>query len=127
MNAKLYVGNLPFSTSDQELHELFTQQGSVVSAKVMTDRYTGRSRGFGFVEMSSCEEAQQAISAFNGTELGGRPMVVNEARPLEKKPPYGTRAQGADNPPSQERGTGSGTPDQIPDTELDPLPTSTQT
>jgi len=127
MNAKLYVGNLPFSTSDQELQELFAQQGSVVSAKVMTDRYTGRSRGFGFVEMSTCEEAQQAISAFHGSELGGRALVVNEARPLEKKPLYGNRAQVSNITPSQEESPGSSTPDQIPNAEVDSLPSQAQT
>ena len=89
MSMKLYVGNLPFSTTDQELQEHFSSQGSVTSAKVITDRYTGRSRGFGFVEMASAEEAQQAITAFHGTDFGGRMLVVNEARPLEDRRPQG--------------------------------------
>ena len=88
MNSKLYIGNLPFSTTDQELQEVFSTHGNVVSAKVITDRYTGRSRGFGFVEMGGEDEAQQAITAMNGSELGGRMLVVNEARPQERKPSF---------------------------------------
>ena len=84
MGTKLYVGGLPYSTTDQQLQELFSQQGSVTSAKVITDRYTGQSRGFGFVEMATGEEAQKAISALNGTEMGGRTITVNEARPQER-------------------------------------------
>ena len=87
MNQKLYVGNLSYSTTDQELQELFAQHGTVQSANVVTDRYTGRSRGFGFVEMGSGEEAQQAIEALNGTDFQGRNLVVNEARPKEKSFP----------------------------------------
>jgi len=82
------VGSLPYSTTEQQLSELFAQHGSVQSAKVITDRYTGQSRGFGFVEMATGEEAQKAIAALNGTALGGRTLVVNEARPQEKRP-YG--------------------------------------
>ena len=89
MNQKIYVGNLPYSTTDQELQELFASHGNVQSASVVTDRYTGRSRGFGFVEMGSAEEAQQAISALNGSDYGGRNLVVNEARPKESRPPGG--------------------------------------
>lgn len=85
MGTKLYVGSLPYSTTEQELSELFAQHGSVQSAKVITDRYTGQSRGFGFVEMATAEEAQKAITALNGTALGGRTLVVNEARPQEKR------------------------------------------
>ena len=88
MGTKLYVGSLPYSTTEQQLSELFAQHGSVQSAKVITDRYTGQSRGFGFVEMATGEEAQKAIAALNGTALGGRTLVVNEARPQEKRP-YG--------------------------------------
>ena len=84
MNQKLYVGNLSYATTDQELQELFAQHGTVQSANVVTDRYTGRSRGFGFVEMGSGEEAQQAIEALNGTDFQGRNLVVNEARPKDK-------------------------------------------
>lgn len=85
MGTKLYVGSLPYSTTEQQLNELFSQYGSVQSAKVITDRYTGQSRGFGFVEMATGEEAQKAITALNGSELGGRTLVVNEARPQEKR------------------------------------------
>jgi len=81
VGTKLYVGSLPYSTTEQQLNELFSQYGSVQSAKVITDRYTGQSRGFGFVEMATGEEAQKAITALNGSELGGRTLVVNEARP----------------------------------------------
>jgi RNA recognition motif-containing protein len=82
---KLYVGSLPYSTTDEQLAELFGQHGSVQSAKVITDRFTGQSRGFGFVEMATGEDAQRAITALNGTQLGGRTLVVNEARPQEKR------------------------------------------
>ena len=85
MGTKLYVGGLPYSTTEQQLTELFSQQGSVTSAKVITDKFTGQSRGFGFVEMSTTEEAQKAISALNGTQLEGRPLTVNEAKPQEKR------------------------------------------
>lgn len=82
MGKKLYVGNLPFSATDQTLMDTFSQAGKVESARVITDRDTGRSKGFGFVEMSSDEEAQAAISQFNGSDMQGRPLTVNEARPM---------------------------------------------
>jgi RNA recognition motif-containing protein len=82
MGKKLYVGNLPFSVNDKSLQEKFAQVGSVDSAKVITDRDTGRSKGFGFVEMSSDDEAQAAISKFDGTDFEGRAMTVNEAKPM---------------------------------------------
>jgi RNA recognition motif-containing protein len=85
MGSKLYVGSLPYSTTEQQLSDLFAQHGSVQSAKVITDRFTGQSRGFGFVEMATDEEAQKAIAALNGADLGGRTLVVNEARPQEKR------------------------------------------
>ena len=78
MGTKLYVGSLPYSTTEQQLTELFSQHGTVQSAKVMTDRFTGQSRGFAFVEMATSDEAQKAIAALHGTELGGRTLVVNE-------------------------------------------------
>jgi len=81
MSTKLYVGNLSFDTSEHDLEELFSGAGTVQSANVITDRDTGRSRGFGFVEMSSTEEANNAIAEFNGKEFGGRDIVVNEAKP----------------------------------------------
>jgi len=82
MGKKLYVGNLPFNTTDESLQEIFSQAGSVQSAKIITDRDTGRSKGFGFVEMSSDQEAADAIQKFNGAEYGGRNMTVAEARPM---------------------------------------------
>ena len=87
MGSKLYVGNLPYSVQDSDLQQSFGQFGSVSSAKVMMDRETGRSKGFGFVEMGSDAEAQAAISGMNGQPLGGRAIVVNEARPMEARPP----------------------------------------
>ena len=85
MSMKLYVGNLAFATSSQDLQELFAQAGTVESASVVEDRDTGRSRGFGFVEMSSKEEAEAAISKFNGQEVNGRALNVNEAKPRENR------------------------------------------
>ena len=87
MGNKLYVGNLPYSVRDSDLEQAFGQFGSVTSAKVMMERDTGRSKGFGFVEMGSDAEAQAAIQGMNGQPLGGRGIVVNEARPMEPAPP----------------------------------------
>ena len=87
MGNKLYVGNLPYSVRDQDLEQAFGQFGAVTSAKVMMERDTGRSKGFGFVEMGSDAEAQEAINGMNGQSLGGRSIVVNEARPMEARPP----------------------------------------
>ena len=87
MGKKLYVGNLPYSVRDGDLEQAFGQFGAVTSAKVMMERDTGRSKGFGFVEMGSDEEAQSAINGMNGQPLGGRSVVVNEARPMEERPP----------------------------------------
>jgi len=84
MSTKLYVGNLSFGITNDDLHEHFAQAGTVESAKIVEDRDTGRSRGFGFVEMASAEEAQGAIEQFNGQDLDGRNLVVNEARPREE-------------------------------------------
>jgi len=81
MGRKLYVGNLPYEIGETELHELFASAGTVESATVMRDQATGRARGFGFVEMSTDEEAQHAVTALNGTQVGGRNLTVNEARP----------------------------------------------
>ena len=86
MNKKLYVGGLPYSVTDDQLNELFAAHGTVESAKVITDRYTDRSRGFGFVEMSTTEECQAAIDALNGSELGGRTLTVNMSRPRADRP-----------------------------------------
>jgi RNA recognition motif-containing protein len=85
MSTKLYVGNLAFQTTSQELQQLFGQAGTVQSASVVEDRDTGRSRGFAFVEMSSEEEANSAITQFNGKEVGGRALKVNEAKPRENR------------------------------------------
>lgn len=87
MGNKLYVGNLPYSVRDSDLEQSFSQFGTVTSAKVMMERDTGRSKGFGFVEMGSDAEAQAAINGMNGQSLGGRSCVVNEARPMEARPP----------------------------------------
>lgn len=86
MGNKLYVGNLAYSVRDESLQQAFSQFGAVTSAKVMMDRETGRSKGFGFVEMGSDAEAQAAINGMNGQALEGRPVVVNEARPREDRP-----------------------------------------
>ena len=87
MGNKLYVGNLPYTVRDEDLQQAFSAYGSVNSAKVMMERDTGRSKGFGFVEMGSDAEAQSAIEGMNGQSLGGRSLVVNEARPMEARPP----------------------------------------
>jgi RNA recognition motif-containing protein len=84
MGTKIYVGGLPYATTDEQLQEIFSAHGTVESARVITDKFTGRSRGFGFVEMSSSGEAQRAIQALNGTDLEGRSLTVNEARPQER-------------------------------------------
>jgi cold-inducible RNA-binding protein len=86
MNQKLYVGNLPYSATDASLSDLFSQAGTVTSASVITDKMSGRSKGFGFVEMSSPEEAQAAIQKFHGQEFEGRALTVSEARPKEDRP-----------------------------------------
>ena len=87
MGNKLYVGNLPYTVRDEDLQQAFGAFGNVNSAKVMMERDTGRSKGFGFVEMGSDAEAQSAIEGMNGQSLGGRSLVVNEARPMEARPP----------------------------------------
>jgi hypothetical protein len=87
MGNKLYVGNLPYSVRDEDLQQAFSQFGTVTSAKVMMERDTGRSKGFGFVEMGNDAEAQAAINGMNGQPLSGRSLVVNEARPMEPRPP----------------------------------------
>lgn len=85
MGSKLYVGGLPYSATETELQDLFAQHGTVESARVITDKFTGQSRGFGFVEMSTSEEAEAAIAAVNGTQMGGRTLTVNEAKPQEAR------------------------------------------
>jgi RNA recognition motif-containing protein len=89
MSSKLYVGNLSYSVRDEDLQQQFSAFGSVQSAKVMMDRDTGRSKGFGFVEMASPAEAEAAIKGLNGKNFGGRDLTVNIARPMENRPPRG--------------------------------------
>ncbi len=89
MGNKLYVGNLPYQVRDSDLEQAFSQYGQVTSAKVMMERETGRSKGFGFVEMGSDAEAKAAIEGMNGQSMGGRSVVVNEARPMEQRPRSG--------------------------------------
>jgi len=85
MGSKLYVGGLPYSVTEQQLTETFGAHGTVASAKIIADKFTGQSRGFGFVEMSSDAEAAAAITALNGTDMGGRTLTVNEAKPMESR------------------------------------------
>ena len=85
MSKKLYVGNLSFQTTEADLTSMFEQHGTVESARIITDRDTGRSKGFGFVEMSDNDAAEKAIAQLNGKEVGGRALTVNEARPMEKR------------------------------------------
>lgn len=84
--SKLYIGNLPYSVTDDQLRDLFSQAGTVTTANVINDKFSGRSKGFGFVEMSSLEEAEKAIEMFNNHQLDGRSISVNEARPKEDRP-----------------------------------------
>jgi RNA recognition motif-containing protein len=94
MGKKLYVGNLPFSATDQILNDTFSQCGTVTSSKIIMDRDSGRSKGFGFVEMSSDAEALDAISKFNGADYDGRAMTVNEARPMAPRGDFGGGGNG---------------------------------
>jgi len=91
MNSKLYVGNLPFSASEEDLKKLFTEIGEVQSVKIVTDAYSGRPRGFGFVEMASQTDAEKAISQLNGKTFVDRTLIVNEARPQKKREDRGRR------------------------------------
>ncbi len=86
MAKRIYVGGLPYSATDSDLENLFSSSGTVTSASVVTDRYTGQAKGFGFVEMSTDAEASAAISALNGTMMGGRSLTINEAKPREDRP-----------------------------------------
>ena len=97
MSSKIYVGGLPYATTDAQLQDLFSAHGAVESARVITDKFTGRSRGFGFVEMSNSDEAQKAIQALNGTDFEGRNLTVNEARPQERRSGGGGLAIAAAN------------------------------
>jgi RNA recognition motif-containing protein len=103
MNNKLYVGGLPYSVTEGRLEEIFAEHGTVQSARVISDKFTGQSRGFGFVEMASGEEAQKAIEALNGTQLDGRTLVINEARPQEPR-----TGGGGDGGSGNRRGGGGG-------------------
>jgi cold-inducible RNA-binding protein len=94
MGTKLYVGNLSFNTTENELQELFSQAGAVQEVTLMQDKFTGKSRGFAFVTMGSEQDAQNAISKFNGLTVEGRPLTVNEARPREPRPPGGGGGRG---------------------------------
>ena len=101
MGAKLYVGNLSYSVTEERLQQHFAQYGSVVSARIITDKFSGRSKGFGFVEMSSDEEAQRATTALNGTDFEGRNVVVSEARPQQPRAPR--PGGGGGRPPRRDR------------------------
>jgi RNA recognition motif-containing protein len=94
MGSKIYVGGLPFAATESQLTTLFAAHGTVESARVISDKFTGQSRGFGFVEMSTSEEAQAAISALNGTQMDGRSLTVNEAKPQEPRSGGGNRFGG---------------------------------
>jgi RNA recognition motif-containing protein len=108
MEAKLYVGNLPYSTVDADLQSLFAAAGTVKSAQVIKDRQSGRSKGFGFVEMSSTEEAQNAITMFHGKDFSGRPLTVNLARPREDRPAGGGGGGGFRSGGNRRPGGGGG-------------------
>jgi RNA recognition motif-containing protein len=108
MSSKIYVGGLPYSTTDDQLQEIFSVHGAVESARVITDKFSGRSRGFGFVEMSSSDEAQKAIQALNGSDLGGRTLTVNEARPQERRSGGGFGGGGGGGGGGGERRGGGG-------------------
>jgi cold-inducible RNA-binding protein len=115
MSMKLYVGNLSFSTSSEDLQQLFAQAGTVETATVIEDRETGRSRGFGFVEMANKEEGQKAIEQFNGTDLNGRNLTVNEARPREDRGNRGGgRGYGGNRGGGRNFGGGGGRNDRAP-------------
>ena len=105
MGAKLYIGNLPYNVTEERLQQHFAQHGSVMSARIITDKFTGRSKGFGFVEMSSDQDAEKAINGLNGTDFEGRNIVVSEARPQAPREPRpgggGGGGFGSGRPPRQ--------------------------
>jgi len=104
MAKRIYVGGLPYSATEQELENLFSGSGTVTSVSVITDKYTGQAKGFGFVEMSSDAEADAAINALNGTLLGGRTLTVNEAKPREERPRSGGGGYGGGGGRRDDRG-----------------------
>jgi cold-inducible RNA-binding protein len=108
MGNKLYVGNLPYTVRGEDLQQSFGQFGAVTSAKVMMERETGRSKGFGFVEMASDAQAQAAINGMNGQPLGGRSITVNEARPMEARPPRTSGFRGGGGYGGGDRSGGGG-------------------
>jgi hypothetical protein len=108
MSTKLFVGNLSFNTTENDLQDAFAAHGTVVEANLMMDRVSGRPRGFGFITMSSPEEAQRAIDALNGKQLDGRALTVNIARPREDRPPGGGGGGGGSRGPRREYGSGGG-------------------
>src|SRR3954462_7078448 len=108
MGNKVYVGGLPYSLTEGRLEEVFAAHGTVTSARVISDKFTGQSRGFGFVEMNSSDEAQKAIDSLNGTQLDGRTLVVNEARPQEKRPGGGGGMGAGMGGGGNRRGAGGG-------------------
>src|SRR5512134_709823 len=103
MGSKLYVGGLPYSATEQQLSDLFGAHGTVASARIISDKFTGQSRGFGFVEMSSDSEAKAAITALNGSDMGGRSLTVNEAKPMEQRSGGGGFGGGGNRGPGGKR------------------------
>jgi len=97
MGSKLYVGGLPYAATESQVTTLFAEHGTVESVRIMSDKFTGQSRGFGFVEMSTTEEAQAAITALNGSQMDGRSLTVNEAKPMEPRSGGGSRPGGRPN------------------------------
>jgi cold-inducible RNA-binding protein len=108
MSTKLFVGNLSFNTTENDLQDAFAAHGTVTETNLMVDRMTGRPRGFGFVTMSTPEEAQKAIEAMNGAQVGGRALTVNIARPKEERPPGGGGGGGYGRGPRRDYGGGGG-------------------
>lgn len=107
-NKKLYVGSLPYSVTEEELRNLFSAYGQIESVRIITDKFTGQSKGFGFVEMASGEEAQKAIEGVNGMKLSGRTLIVNDARPEQKR----ERSFGGGGERRERRGGGGGWGDE---------------
>ena len=112
MSTKLFVGNLSFNTTENDLQDAFAAHGTVVETNLMMDRTTGRPRGFGFITMSSPEEAEKAIQAMNGAQVDGRALTVNIARPREDRPPGGGGGGGSRGPRREYGGGGGGRPNR---------------